>query len=259
MSSAVRGVGAAWRRRRASRARFDAANARAIRDPGSCRAARRFSREKFAPGTPRSSRGFIVPSLRTAPRSPYFGGCCFLEEKRRGGVSQRADTRDARGDDGDGDLSRTRSRGVARAGERAGRASRRFDRSPATRPPPCRHAPHIRRTKPQQRRSPRQPRPRGRRRTRRRRRRREARAPRGVHRRGLRARAHTQDRPGRLRARALGPGRLPPARPPLPPAAIPTLGVYAFFLADPPRILASRRPPARAVGCAHAAGTRRGG
>ena len=50
----------------------------------------------------------------------------------------------------------------------------------------------------------------------------------------------------------------PAPAPPLPPAAIPTLGVYAFLLADPPRISVSRRPPARAMGCACAAGTRRG-
>ena len=148
------------------------------------------SRASLFPGEIRPPRAPLVagvhrPVASAASSVIYFGGCCFLEEKRRGGVSQRADTRDARGGDDDGDLSRTRSRGVARAGERAGRASRRFDRSPATRPPPCRPAPHIRRTEPQQRRSPRQPRPSGGRRARRRRRRREARAPRGVHRRGL--------------------------------------------------------------------------
>lgn len=138
---------------------------------------------------------------------------------------------------GDGDLSRTRSRGVARAGERAGRASRRFDRSPATRPPSCRPARRIRRKKkPQQRRSPRQPRPRGRR-TRRRRSRREGRAPRGVHRRGLRARAHTQDRPGRLRARALGPGRCPPPpRPPPPSCRNPYSRSLRFFIFWPTRL-----------------------
>ena len=51
------------------------------------------------------------------------------------------------------------------------------------------------------------------------------------------------------------------SRPPAPPPSCrnPYSRSLRFFLADPPRFLASRRPPARAVGCAHAAGTRRGG
>ena len=85
MSSAVRVVDAAWRRRRASRARFDAANARAIRDPGSRRAARRFSREKFAPRAPRSSRGFTVPSLRRPPRSFILAG--VVSSRKKGEVA----------------------------------------------------------------------------------------------------------------------------------------------------------------------------
>ena len=107
MSSAVRVVGAAWRRRRASRARFDAANARAIRDPGSRRAARRFSPGEIRPRRAPLVAGVHRPVASAASSVIYFGGCCFLEEKRRGGVSQRADTRDARGGDDDGDSSRT--------------------------------------------------------------------------------------------------------------------------------------------------------
>ena len=202
------------------------------------------SRESLFPGEIRPRHAPLVAEVRRPVASDcssviYFGGCCFLEgikERWRESARRHCPGPQTRG--GDGDLSRTRSRGVARAGERAGRASRRFDRSPATRPPSCRPARRIRRKKkPQQRRSPRQPRPRGRR-TRRRRSRREGRAPGGVHRRGLRARAHTQDRPGRLRARALGPGRLPPpsAALSLLPQSLLSEFTLFYFLADPPRI-----------------------
>ena len=50
-----------------------------------------------------------------------------------------------------------------------------------------------------------------------------------------------------------------PAAPSLLPQSLLSEFTLFYFLADPPRILASRRPPVRAVGCAHAAGTRRGG
>ena len=201
------------------------------------------SRESLFPGEIRPRHAPLVAEVRRPVASDcssviYFGGCCFLEgikERWRESARRHCPGPQTRG--GDGDLSRTRSRGVARAGERAGRASRRFDRSPATRPPSCRPARRIRRKKkPQQRRSPRQPRPRGRR-TRRRRSRREGRAPRGVHRRGLRARAHTQDRPGRLRARALGPGRCPlPPRPPPPACRNPYSRSLRFFIFWPTRL-----------------------
>ena len=134
-------------------------------------------------------------------------------------MSQRArpDVKRARpSDHGDARASRpSRAYSVARAGERAARASRRPDRSPETRAPRCRHAGCARRRQDSssQRRSPRALRLRGRR-ARRRRGSRSPRAPRGVHRHGLGARAHTQDGPRRLRPRALRPGKLRPLPPP---------------------------------------------
>ena len=85
MSSAVRVVGAAWRRRRGKKREIDAANARAIRDPGSRRAVRRFFREKFAPRAPRSSRRFTVPSLRRPPRSFILAG--VVSSRKKGEVA----------------------------------------------------------------------------------------------------------------------------------------------------------------------------
>ena len=172
----------------------------------------------------------------------------------RESVSERdADRKRARpSDHGDARASRpSRAYSVARAGERAARASRRPDRSPDTRAPRCRHAGCARRRQDSssQRRSPRALRLRGRR-ARRRRGSRSTRAPRGVHRHGLRARAHTQDGPRRLRPRALRPGRLRPLPPPRPQSLL-TLGVYAF-LADPSRIRPRRRPSVRSDAAPHA-------
>ena len=75
----------------------------------------------------------------------FWRGCCFPSSaKRFWSVSQRArpDVKRARpSDHGDARASRpSRECSVARAGERAARASRRPDRSPETRAPRCRHA-----------------------------------------------------------------------------------------------------------------------
>ena len=134
---------------------------------------------------------------------------------------------------------------MARAGERAARASRRPDRSPETRAPRCRHAGCARRRQDSssQRRSPRALRLRGRR-ARRRRGSRSTRAPRGVHRHGLRARAHTQDGPRRLRPRALRPGRLRPL-PPSPGRNPYSLSEFTLFWPTHLGFAPRRRPSVR--------------
>ena len=218
------------------------------------------SRESLFPGEIRPRHAPLVAEVRRPVASDcssviYFGGCCFLEgikERWRESARRHGPGPQTRG--GDGDLSRTRSRGVARAGERAGRASRRFDRSPATRPPSCRPARRIRRKKkPQQRRSPRQPRPRGRR-TRRRRSRREGRAPR---RRpppwAPSSSAYSRPTRSPSSARSRTRSAPPPGRP-FPPAAIPTLGVYAFLFFGRPASDFGQPPPAGACGGMRARG-----
>ena len=182
---------------------------------------------------------------------------CEKVLERESASERDADVKRARpSDHGDARASRpTRACSMARAGERAARASRRPDRSPETRAPRCRHAGCARRRQDSssQRRSPRALRLRGRR-ARRRRGSRSPRAPRGVHRHGLRARAHTQDGPRRLRPRALRPGRLRPLPPP--PAAIPTHSRSLRFFGRPISDSPSP-PPLRSVGCGAPSGPTR--